>query len=93
VSVPFPEPTTPASSRAEVFISYLDSFRSQLVRKLDGLPEGELRASRLPSGWAPIELVKHLAYVELRWLEWGFEGRHIAGPWGRHARRTLVRRA
>ena len=50
--------------------------------KLDGLPDGELRASRLPSGWTPIELLKHLTYVELRWLEWGFEGRDVVDPWG-----------
>jgi Protein of unknown function (DUF664) len=71
VSIPFPEPTTPVSSRAEVFLTYLDYFRSRLVSKLEALPGGELRRSRLPSGWAPIELLKHLSYVELRWLEWG----------------------
>jgi Protein of unknown function (DUF664) len=27
-------------------------------------------------------LLKHLTYVELRWLEWGFEGRRITDPWG-----------
>ena len=42
----------------------------------------ELRSSRLPSGWTPLELVKHLRYVELRWLEWGFEGRDVGDPWG-----------
>jgi Protein of unknown function (DUF664) len=81
MSVPFPEPTTAAASRADVFLTYLDYFRSQLVRKLEGLPEGELRASRLPSGWTPIELLKHLSHVEMRWLEWGFEGRQVADPW------------
>jgi hypothetical protein len=40
-----------------------------------------LRRSRLPSGWTPLELAKHLRYVELRWLEWGFEGRDISEPW------------
>ena len=82
VSLPFPEPTTVVPSRAEVFLGYLDYFRSRLVSKLETLPDGELRISRLPSGWTPIELLKHLAYVELRWLEWRFEGRDIAGPWG-----------
>jgi Protein of unknown function (DUF664) len=82
VSIPFPEPTSPKPTRAEVFLSYLDYFRSQLVTRLDGLPSAGLRASRLPSGWTPIELLKHLAYVEMRWLEWGFEGRHVADPWG-----------
>lgn len=81
MSVPFPEPTTPVSTRAEVFLGYLDYFRSRLVSKLEALPAGELRRSRLPSGWTPVELLKHLAYVELRWLEWGFEGRDVAGPW------------
>jgi uncharacterized damage-inducible protein DinB len=81
VSLPFPEPTAPVSSRAEVFLGYLDYFRSRLVSKLRALPRSELRASRLPSGWTPIELLNHLAYVELRWLEWGFEGREIADPW------------
>jgi hypothetical protein len=81
MSLPFPEPTSPAGSRAEVFLSYLDYFRSVLVNKLEGLPESELRSSRLPSGWTPIELLKHLTQVELRWLEWGFEGRKVADPW------------
>jgi len=45
------------------------------------LPAAELRRSRLPSGWTPLELVKHLRHVELRWLEWGFEGRDVGNPW------------
>jgi uncharacterized damage-inducible protein DinB len=81
VSVPFPEPTTPEPTRAAVFLTYFDYFRSRLIDKLEGLPASELRHSRLPSGWAPIELLKHLTYVEMRWLEWGFEGRDVADPW------------
>jgi uncharacterized damage-inducible protein DinB len=81
MTVPFPEPTTPVPTRAEVFLGYLDYFRSRLVSKLEALPAGELRRSRLPSGWTPIELLNHLAYVELRWLEWGFEGRDVPEPW------------
>jgi uncharacterized damage-inducible protein DinB len=81
MSLPFPEPSTPLPSRAEVFLSYLDYFRSRLVSKLQELPGSELRGSRLPSGWTPIELLKHLTFVELRWLEWGFEGRDVADPW------------
>ena len=80
--MPFPEPTTPASSRAEVFLRYLDYFRSQLAGQLQALPAAERARSRLLSGWTPLELVKHLRYVELRWLEWGFEGRDLADPWG-----------
>lgn len=79
--MPFPEPTAPAGSRAEVFLRYLDYFRSRLADKLESLPAAELARSRLASGWTPLELAKHLRYVELRWLEWGFEGRAFADPW------------
>jgi uncharacterized damage-inducible protein DinB len=82
MSVPFPDPTAAAGSRAEVFTRYLDYFRDRLAAKLRALPEGELRVSRLPSAWTPLELLKHLTFVELRWLEWGFEGRAVADPWG-----------
>jgi hypothetical protein len=81
VSFPFPEPTDPASSRADVFLRYLDFFRDRLVDKVSGLSPEEVRRSRLPSGWTPIELLKHLRYVEMRWLDWGFEGTDIAEPW------------
>lgn len=77
----FFSPTIQAGSRTEVFLRYLDFFRSRLVSKLRELPEEELRRSRLPSGWTPLELLKHLRFMERRWLEWGFEGRAIADPW------------
>ncbi len=79
--MPFPDPTMPVASRAEVFLGYLDYFRARLVSKLESLPAAELRASRLPSGWTPLELIKHLRFVELRWLDWGFEGTSVAAPW------------
>ena len=81
VTVPFPSPTTAISSRSQVFAGYLDYFRSRLLAKLRSLPEAELRTSRVPSGWTPLELLKHLRYVELRWIEWGFEGRDVGNPW------------
>ncbi|SCL60317.1 mycothiol transferase [Micromonospora yangpuensis] len=91
MTLPFPEPTGPAAGRAEVFVRYLDYFREQVVAKVAALPEAELRGSRLPSGWTPLELVKHLRYVELRWIEWGFQGRDVGDPWGdRHGQRWHV---
>jgi hypothetical protein len=59
MTVPFPEATDPADSRAEVFTRYLEFFRDRLTAKVRELPEVELRRSRLPSGWTPLELVKH----------------------------------
>ncbi|MGC4858787.1 DUF664 domain-containing protein [Micromonospora sp. DT41] len=78
----FPEPTDPAGGRAEVFLTYLDYFRESVVAKVSALAEPELWRSRLPSGWTPLELLTHLRHVELRWIEWGFQGRGVAEPWG-----------
>jgi uncharacterized damage-inducible protein DinB len=64
-----------------VFQRYLGFFRASLAVKLRALPEEELTMSRLPSGWTPLELLKHLTCVEMRWLEWGFEGHPVSDPW------------
>lgn len=61
---------------------YLDYFRETVLSKVSALPDDELRRSRLPSGWTPLELLKHLRYVELRWIEWGFQGSEVGEPWG-----------
>jgi uncharacterized damage-inducible protein DinB len=82
VTAAFPEPTDPADSRTEVFLRYLAYFRARLVEKIGELPDAERRGSRLPSKWTPLELLKHLTFVELRWLEWGFAGQHFDEPWG-----------
>lgn len=76
------EPAKTLSDPAELLTAYLDYYRSVILRKLDGLSDAELRTSRLPSGWTPLELLKHLAFVELRWLRWGFAGEDISEPWG-----------
>ncbi len=82
MSLPFPEPTGPPAPRAEVLLGYLDYFRSLVLSKVQGLSDDQLRMSVLPSGWAVLELVKHLTHVERRWLVWGFEGQPVAQPWG-----------
>jgi uncharacterized damage-inducible protein DinB len=77
----FLSPTDPVSSRNEVFLAYLDYFREAVAAKITGLGEEDLRTSRLPTGWTPLELLKHLVAMERRWLVWGFEGEEVADPW------------
>ncbi len=77
----FPSPTLPIPSRSEVFVTYLDYFRSGVIARVEGLSDVEIRSSRLASGWTPIELLRHLTFVEMRWLEWGFEGQTVDEPW------------
>lgn len=76
------EPPPTRSDPHELLLAHLDFYRATVLRKLDGLTEDELRRSRLPSGWTPLELLKHLAYMERRWLVWGFAGETVDGPWG-----------
>jgi len=68
MTVPFPGPTTPAGSRAEVFVRYLDYFRDRVAAKLRELPDGELRRSRLPSGWTLERVLFHLVQEYARHL-------------------------
>jgi len=82
MSLPLPEPGKDLSDVKELFVRYLDFYRSAITAKIEGLSDDELRRSRLPSGWTPIELVKHLVFMERRWLRWDFTGEQVADPWG-----------
>jgi uncharacterized damage-inducible protein DinB len=77
----FPEPGSSTDVRA-LFLRYLDYYRQTVDEKVRGLGAAELRSSRQPSGWSPIELVKHLAFMERRWIVWGFLGQDVDSPWG-----------
>ena len=67
---------------AQLLLGFLDYYRSVIIRKIESLPDAELRARRLPSAWAPLELVKHLVYMEQRWLRWGFGAEQLPNPHG-----------
>lgn len=81
MTIPFPEATDPFASRAELYATYLDYFRERIIGKVSGLPPQAQAVSHVPSGWTPLALLKHLRYVELRWIEWGFQGRDVGEPW------------
>ncbi|MCE6997486.1 GNAT family N-acetyltransferase [Saccharothrix sp. S26] len=76
------EPSPDLTDTCELLLAYLDHYRDAVLRKIDGLSEDELRTSRLPSGWTPLAMVKHLAHVELRWLRWCFRGEDVERPYG-----------
>lgn len=80
--VQFPGPTSAAASRAAVFLTYLDYYRTVIIEKVAALAGEDVGRSRLPSGWNPLELLQHLTYVERRWLEWGFEDPSLPDPGG-----------
>jgi hypothetical protein len=82
VASPEPAPPDTLTDSRELLLGYLDCYRAALLRKLDGMSEEDLRTSRLPSGWAPLALLKHLAFVERRWFRWGFAAEQVDLVWG-----------
>ncbi|POM23785.1 DinB superfamily protein [Actinomadura rubteroloni] len=76
------EPPVHLTDTRALLNGYLDYYRDALLRKLDGLADEQLRTSLLPSGWTPLELLKHLTYVEIRWLQRGFLGDDVPEPFG-----------
>lgn len=80
----FLEPDGSLGDPGRLLIGYLQTYRGALLRKLSGLDDHQLRSSVLPSGWTPLGLLKHLAYVERRWFGWGFLGLDLPDPWGDH---------
>ncbi|MFC0624280.1 DinB family protein [Kribbella deserti] len=76
------EPIRELSDTKELHLAYLDYYRSVVEDKLRGLSEEDLRHSRLPSGWSPLELLKHLVFMERRWFRWGINAEPVDHPWG-----------
>jgi hypothetical protein len=79
------EPRLDSSDPKAQLVAYLDYYRAAVERKLDGMTETQLRTSRLPSGWTPVELLIHLVHMERRWFVWGFLAEQVRDPWGDHA--------
>jgi uncharacterized damage-inducible protein DinB len=77
-----PEPSGGTCDSGELFSRYLAFYRDTVLRKVASLPGADLRVSRLPSGWTPLELLVHLSHMERRWFVWGFLGEDIEEPWG-----------
>jgi uncharacterized damage-inducible protein DinB len=78
------KPDRTSADPKEILLGFLDYYRWAIANKIDGLSDGELRSSHLPSGWTPIQLVKHLTFMERRWFRWGFLAEAVPDPFGDH---------
>jgi uncharacterized damage-inducible protein DinB len=78
------EPPTSLEDPRDILLQQLSYYRATLLSKLDGLSEDQVTTSILPSGWSPLGLLKHLVFVERRWMQWGFEAEDVPDPWGDH---------
>lgn len=78
----FVEPSPERVPSAELFARYLEYYRESAIERVSALSPEDQRLPRVPSGWTPLELLNHLAYMEQRWFVWGFLGEQVAAPWG-----------
>lgn len=86
---PLDGPGISVTDPRELLIGYLDWYREALMRKVDGLSDAQLRTPVQPMGWSPLGLVRHLGWVERRWLQWGLAAADVvpyppggdAGEW------------
>lgn len=74
------EPSKQESDPRELLGGYLDHYRELVLRAVEGFPDPGV--SRVPSGWTPLAMLKHLAFMERRWFTWDFAGEHVEEPHG-----------
>jgi len=70
-------PAVHVSDPRELLLDYLDWYRAALLRKIEGLSDRQLRTPVSPLGWSPLGMVKHLGWVERRWMRWGFAAEDV----------------
>jgi uncharacterized damage-inducible protein DinB len=76
-STPLDGPGVEVSDPRELLLGYLDWYRDALMRKISGLSDSQLRTPVEPLAWSPLGMVKHLGWVERRWMRWGFAGEDV----------------
>lgn len=76
------EPPQDGPAGAQRWAGYLDWVREDLIEGVLTLPPERQRASVVPSGWTPLELLNHVLHMERRWFVWGFLGEPVVDPWG-----------
>jgi hypothetical protein len=76
------EPEWSVTDPSALLLADLDYYRDTVRRKFAGLTDEQLRTSVLPSGWTPLELGQHLAFMERRWTQWGFAAQAVPDPAG-----------
>jgi hypothetical protein len=79
------EPPRSVEDPKEILLQQLSYYRATLLAKVGGLRDEQLNNSIVPTGWTPLGLLKHLVFVERRWMQWGFEAEQMLDPRGDEA--------
>jgi uncharacterized damage-inducible protein DinB len=76
---PLPDPPTAADEKTTL-CAFLDRYRDNLERKVEGLDREALTRRLVPSMTTLLGIVKHLAYVERGWFQNTFLGLDLYRP-------------
>jgi uncharacterized damage-inducible protein DinB len=71
------EPGAGVSDPRQLLLGYLEWYRDAVMRKIAGLSDVQLRTAVEPLGWSPLGMIKHLGWVERRWMRWGFAAEDV----------------
>lgn len=71
------DPPVWVSDPRDLLLRYLDWYRDALMRKIQGLSDVQLRTPVEPLGWSPLGMIRHLGWVERRWMRWGFAAEDV----------------
>jgi hypothetical protein len=80
-SVPLPPDPPFAVDERETHVTFLDYYRSVLLRKASGLTQAQLAVAVPPSDMTLGGLVKHMALVENSWFVRNWQGADPGEPW------------
>jgi hypothetical protein len=80
-SVPLPPDPPFAVDERETLVTFLDYYRSVLLRKASGLTRAQLAVAVPPSDMTLGGLVKHMALVENNWFVRNWQGADPGEPW------------
>jgi uncharacterized damage-inducible protein DinB len=75
-----PDPPRAVPER-DMLVSFLDYFRSVLVRKTSGLTASQLDVALAPSTLTLGRLLRHMAFVEDHWFGFALHGREYHDDW------------
>ncbi len=76
---PLSDPPTAADEKTTL-VTFLDWYRDNLLRKVEGLDREALTRRLVPSLTTLLGIVKHMAYVERGWFQYTFLGEDVYRP-------------
>lgn len=70
-------PPSSATRPLAVVAGTLAWSQDRVLSKIEGLSDAAVRTPPAPLRWSPLGMIRHLTWVERRWMRWGFLGQDV----------------